>query len=74
MATGPHLDYRVYLDGKPINPLTVTGIPLPPVRDKARFESVKKDLLAELNRELPLGPPRPWPIPNQTADSVFTDN
>ncbi|MDZ7373855.1 MAG: M23 family metallopeptidase [candidate division KSB1 bacterium] len=50
IATGPHLHYAFYENGRPINPLRlqrVTGEPLPPAL-LASFRSVRDRLLPEL--------------------------
>lgn len=42
LATGPHLDFRFYKYGKPVNPLTVKSPPAKPVASKYRpaFDSI----------------------------------
>lgn len=49
-STGPHLDYRIWKNGKPIDPLKVTQEPAEPiaVAHKERFEAVRDRLIAEL--------------------------
>ena len=49
-STGPHLDYRIWKNGTPIDPLKVTQEPAEPiaVAHKARFEAIRDRVMAEL--------------------------
>ena len=50
-STGPHLDYRIWKNGTPIDPLKVPQEPAEPIAEahKARFEVVRDRVIAELN-------------------------
>lgn len=51
LATGPHLDFRFYRNGEPIDPLKVDAPPVEPILDKNKvaFDSVKTVYLKKLN-------------------------
>lgn len=54
ISTGPHLDYRVYINGKPTDPLKVTSQPIAPISKANRgdFDMVRDRVMAELAGEL----------------------
>lgn len=53
-ATGPHLDYRIWKNGSPINPLKVPQEPAEPIAaaSRAQFEYVRDRIVAELEGEV----------------------
>ena len=57
-STGPHLDYRIWKNGTPIDPLKVPQEPAEPISaaHKERFEAVRDRVVAELEgREIEAG-------------------
>lgn len=52
LATGPHLDFRVWQNGKNINPLHVDAPPVKPIKEenKAAYEKVKKEYKDRLDK------------------------
>jgi murein DD-endopeptidase MepM/ murein hydrolase activator NlpD len=55
LATGPHLDYRLQVNGRFIDPLKLsipTGEPIP-LEERERFEAQRDERLAELSAAQP---------------------
>ena len=52
LSTGPHLDYRFYINSKPVDPLKVEVPPSHPVKEELRieFEILKNIVIEQLNK------------------------
>jgi hypothetical protein len=53
-STGPHLDFRIWKGGQPINPLSIPQKPAEPISksNREKFERVRTRIMQELAGEL----------------------
>lgn len=74
LSTGPHLDYRIWKNGKAIDPLKIPSLPTEPIKkgELPQFNVIKERVMATLSGTIPvdslsIDKPTPNVIPEMTA-------